>query len=185
MTLFTNENNQIGTPATISLTPGAQVPQYLYQAFPTASDTSWRGRVDIQSNIPVSMLALSQAASGQYSSLPLASTVRNYSVTSTSSYNPFAQMTLWTEGLFVQGYAISAGYPDELWGIFGQIATDGTLHFHFDGDSAATEDVEIFGYVKTNQAYTPGLTSFTGTYWVSTPSGYYSETGTFTATLVP
>jgi hypothetical protein len=184
MKLYTDSNAQVGSLFTLPLTAGAYAAQYLWDAFPTAPKTSWRGRLEIESNVPVSMVALSQAAGGQLSSLPLAATTRTYSITSTSSYAPFAQMTLWAEGLFVGGYGVAARYPD-LFGLFGQIAADGSLHVHFDGNSAATDNVEIFGYLKTNESYRPGMTSFTGTYWIYTPSAVYSETGTFTATLIP
>ncbi len=181
----TGTNTLVGTAPPTTLADGVQVAEYLRDAFSTVTNTSGPGRLEIESNVPVSMIPLSQTAGGQYSSLPLAATTRTYAITSTSAYVPFARMTLWTEGLFIEGYSTAAKYPDELFGLFGQIAADGSLHVHFDGNSPATGNIEIFGYMKSNESYTAGMTSFTGTYWIGAPSGVYADTGSFTATLVP
>jgi hypothetical protein len=93
-------------------------------------------------------------------------------------------MTLWADGIIVGGYGTASSYPD-LWGLYGQIASDGSLHVHFDGKSAATSNYEIYGIMKTDGVYTPGMSSITGTYYVTAPSRSYMETGTFTATLIP
>jgi hypothetical protein len=184
MRLFSDTNASVGNPAVITLTSKAHIAQYLNQAFPAVSATSWRGRLEIESTVPVSAVALTQVSSGQFSSLPIESTTRTYSISSSSSHVPFAQMTLWAEGLLINGYGLATGYSD-LFGLFGQIASDGSLHVHFDGKSAVTSNMELFGYMKTEGAYSAGASSFSGTYYTNTLSSPYFETGTFTATLVP
>ncbi len=184
MTLYSDANSQVGTTVTRTMQPGEYFAEYLWQTFPTVSKTAWRGRLEIQSSVPVSGVALTQTASGQFSSLPLGGTTRSYAISSTSSYVPFATMTLWIDGIFVYGYGVSSNYPD-VFGLMGQIGSNGILHIHFDGNSAATSNVEISGYMKTDVAYTPGLTSFSGVYYYGAISQVYLEQGTYLATLIP
>jgi hypothetical protein len=184
LTLFSDTNAPIGTALNKTLINGEYFAQYLYQIFSTVPKTGWRGRLEIQSDVPVSMVALTQTASLQLSSLPLVSTTRTYTLSVTSSYVPFAKMTLWADGMIVGGYGTATSNPD-LFGLYGQIASDGSLHIHFDGKSAATNNYEIYGIMKTDGVYTPGMSSITGRYYVTTPSESYMETGTFTATLIP
>jgi hypothetical protein len=169
-----------------TLLKGEYFAQYLQDTFPTVPKTGWRGRLEIESDVPVSMVALTQTASLQLSSLPLVSTTRTYSVSVSSSYVPFAKITLWADGIFVGGYGTASSYFD-VFALSGVIAPDGSLHIHFDGNgnSPATNYYEIYGMMKTDGAYTPGMPSFTGHYYVNTPSESYTEAGTFTATLIP
>ena len=132
ITLYTDANTQVGTPANIVLDEGAYKAQYMWQTFPSAPNGPWRGRIEIKSDAPVSGVALTQAAGGQLSSLPLDATTRNYSLVLSSAYIPFAQMTFWTEGLFVNGYMVITGEPDLL-GLFGQIDSDNSLELHYRG----------------------------------------------------
>jgi hypothetical protein len=184
LTLYSDTNSPVGTAVTKSMPPGTYFAEYLWQTFPAVSNTTWRGRIEIQSDVPVSGVALTQTASGQFSSLPLGGTTRTYAISSSSTYVPFARMTLWIDGIFVQGYGVSSLYTD-VFAIFGQIASDGTLHIHFDGNSQATNNVEISGFMKSNVPYTPGIESFSGTYYFGVVNMTYFEQGSFTATLVP
>jgi hypothetical protein len=184
MTLYGVDNAQVGTTVTKIMPQGTYFAKYLWQIFPAVPNTSWRGRLEIQSDAPISGVALTQTASGQFSSLPLGGTTRTYSISSSSAYVPFAKMTLWIDGVFVYGYALATSHPD-LFALMGQIAPDGTLHVHFDGNSAATENVEISGYMKTSVPYTPGLISFSGVYYYGAVNQMYFEQGSYTATLVP
>ncbi len=179
--LFTDKNVQTGTTATVSLTAGAQVAEYLRDAFPTASNTSWRGRVDIESTVPVGMIALSQTAGGQYASLPLDSTTQTFSITTTSPEMPSLQMTLWSNGLFINGYASITGQSG-LYAVCGQTNSDGTVRLYLDAK------VTVYGYIydisihmKTNEPYMPATTTYTGTYSAVIWSLNITETGTFTA----
>jgi hypothetical protein len=184
LTLFSETNTPIGTALNRTLLKGEYFAQYLYDIFPTAPKTGWRGRLEIESDVPVSIVALTQTPSLQLSSLPLVSTTRTYSLSVSSSYVPFAKMTLWADGIFVGGYATTSSYFD-VFGLSGQIASDGSLHIHFDGNSAPTNYYEIYGILKTDGVYTPGMSSFSGHYFVTRPSESYTEAGTFTATLIP
>jgi hypothetical protein len=184
LTLFSEANSPVGTALNKLLLKGEYFAQYLSDTFPTVPKTGWRGRLEIESDVPVSIVALTQTASLQLSSLPLVSTTRTYSLSVSSSYVPFAKMTLWVDGISVGGYGAASSYPD-LFGLSGEIASDGSLHIHFDGSSAATANHEIYGIMTTDGVYTPGMTSFTGHYYVTTPSVSYMESGAFTATLIP
>jgi len=184
LTLYSDTNAPMATAVTKTVQPGAYFAEYLWQIFPAVSKSAWRGRLEIQSNVPVTGVALTQTASGQFSSLPLGGTTRTYSISSSSTYVPFAKMTLWIDGIFVYGYGVSTNYPD-LFALMGQVAADGTLHVHFDGNSAATNYVEIAGFMKTNVPYTPGLTTFSGVYYYGTVNQIYFEQGSFNATLIP
>jgi hypothetical protein len=126
---------------------------------------------------------LTQAAGGQLSSLPLDATTRNYSLVLSSAYIPFAQMTFWTEGLFVNGYMVITGEPDLL-GLFGQIDSDNSLELHYRG-MIGSSSREIFGLFTTDGAYTPGQSTVTGSFKSYIPSLSSYRTGTFTGTLIP
>jgi hypothetical protein len=188
LTPYSATNTAIGKAAAITLTNGTHIAEYLTEAFPGISGS---GRVEIQSNIPVSGVALTQQASpgagvpGQLSSLPLDSTTRTYAVSTSSSEVPIAKMTLWTNGLFVNGY-VTMTNSTTLYAVVGQIASDGTVHLHFDGMVDTEEgSYYIFVYITTSGTYTPTLSSFTGNYYAVVPSeGGYYEPGTFNATLV-
>jgi hypothetical protein len=184
MTLYTDTNAAVGTPVTKSMVPGAYFAEYLWQTFPAAAKSAWRGRLEIQTDVPVSGVALTQTATGQFSSLPLGGTTRTYSISSSSTYVPFAKMTLWIDGILVYGYGVSTNHP-ELFALMGQIASDGTLHVHFDGNSAATNNIEISGFMKTSVPYTSGLASFGGVYYYGAINQSYFEQGSYLATLVP
>ena len=184
MKLYDNANNQVAQTATIPLTAGAYLAQYLWQTFPTAPQNTWRGRVEIYSDVPVSGMALTQAAGGQLSSLPLTATIRTYSINTTSTEIPFAQLSFWTEGLFINGYGVASGYSD-VFTLAGNIASDNTLEMRYNGTSPATYNYAIFGIIKTNETYTPGMASFTGSFYTYVPSASHYTVGTFTATLVP
>jgi hypothetical protein len=182
LTLYSDANVQVGSPAPITLTEGAYQAQYLSGIFPSAPQNSWRGRLEIQSNVPVSGLALTQVTGGQLSSLPLNATVRNYSLVTSSSYVPFAGMTFWTDGLFINGYLIATS--SNVYGLFGQINSDNTLELHYRGTSSGL-GIEMFGYFKSDGTYTPGQSTVTGTFKTYIPSLDSYKTGTFTATLIP
>jgi hypothetical protein len=184
LTLYSDTNAPVGTPASVTLEEGAYKAQYLWQTFPSVPNSSWRGRIEIRSNVPVSGVALTQAAGGQLSSLPLDATTMTYSIVTSSADIPFAKMTFWTEGLFVNGYGTAAGYSD-VFGLFGQIDSDGSVELHFRGTSAATSYREVYGFCKMDGEYTPGQSTITGTFSTYIPSVSAFRTGTFTATLTP
>jgi len=93
-------------------------------------------------------------------------------------------MTLWTEGLFLNGYVeIERNGALNLFSIFGHIRDSKPL-LHFDGDSTTTSDYGIAGYAVCNEAYDPERPQISGTYYVGVVEVEYYETGTFVATLV-
>ena len=150
--------------------------------------TLGRGRVDIESDVPVSGVALIQTGS-QFASLPLDSTTRTYLVDLTSGTLDEARyMVLSTEGFFVKGYLEWREFGEFEWSLFaisGQIA-DGELHLHANSGSITDDDGEWFWYVRSTGAFTLGQSVFTGTMAAAAPKiDYIWENITFTATLVP
>jgi hypothetical protein len=182
LTLYSDANAQVDAPATITLSEGDYLAQYLWQTFPSAPQDSWRGRVEIQSNVPVSGVALTQVTGGQLSSLPLNATVRNYSLVTSSTYVPFGGMTFWTEGLFINGYLV--GSTSNVYGLFGQVDSDNTLELHYEAITPGL-GVEVIGFFKSDGPYTPGQSTVTGTFKTYIPTLSSYKTGTFTATLIP
>jgi hypothetical protein len=180
--LYSDENVQVGSSATIPLLPGAYTAQYMWQTFPSVPDDAWRGRIEIQSDVPVSGVALMQATGGQLSSLPLDSTTRSYSLQTSSAYVPFGALTFWTNGLFLNGYM--TGSSGEIYGLLGQIDSDNSIELHYRGVSPVL-GVESFGFFKSSGAYRPGQSTITGTFQTYIPALSSYKTGTFTATLVP
>ncbi len=183
MKLYSESGARVGGTLSLDLAGREHLPRYLREIF--TGVTLNRGRVDIESNVPVSGVALIQTGS-QWSSLPLDSTTRTYVLEWTGGHdNPFNQLVLWTGGLFVNGYVEMRLAGDPAWGLYavsGQMA-DGELQLHFGG---YWEAHEYFGYIKSNGTIALGQQSFTGTWyraWPSTAGGY--ETGTFIASLAP
>ena len=176
--VFSDLNVQVGQTKNLPLINGEYQAQYLYQLFPGL--TLGRGRLEIESSVPISGLALTQATASQLSSLPLESTTRTYLVEGTGGHpNIFGNLILWTESFFVKGY--TEVYDLGRHALSGQIV-DGELHLHFDG---YWEVYEFFGYMRSDGAFTLGQQSFTGTWYTAWPSEFDFETGTFIATLVP
>ncbi len=180
--LYSEENELLGT-YTLPLLHNEHTARYLWQMF--ESVTIDRGRVEIESDVPVSGMALIQSAGGQYSSLPLEATARTYSITSTGAEIHFPDLTLWMEGVFVKGYlTLEREGAFELFAVTGSFRGQ-KMYLHFDGNSQATSDSEIFGYIVPNVEWVPSLTEFTGVYCVEAPEWDYLEIGSFAATLVP
>lgn len=165
---------------------------YLWQMFEGAA--VGRGRVEIISDVPVSGMALIQVAGGQYSSIPLNSTYRHYHITlSQPSEFVIKELTLWTEGLFVNGYMTVApppakdgppiSGPDAIFPITGQFR-NGVIRLHFDGNSAYTYDYELLGYLLPTSQFWPSLASWTGEFYAALPTEDRMASMAFTATLV-
>ena len=183
--VLSDTNAQIGQTNNITLVNGEHTARYLWQLFPGIS--LGRGRLEIESDVPISGIALTQAPGNQLSSLPLESTTRTYSV-ELNSLDEIRHMTLWTESLFVKGYLEFKDYGDPEWtryALFGQIV-DGKLHLHVDHDDVSGLDRQWFWYIKSDGAFTPGQQVWTGSSYAAAPwINYITPKITFTATLVP
>jgi hypothetical protein len=183
--VFSEANVQMGQTKEFPLVALEYSAQYLNELFPGI--TLGRGRLEIASDIPVSGMAITQAPGNQFSSLPLNSTIRTYSLEPTNDqYDLFNHLTLWTESFFVKGYLEI--WISEEWTLFavsGQI-DDGELHLHFEDYGSDSEVHEwFFGFIRSNEAFTLGQQSFMGTWYATHPRLEVVETGTFTATLIP
>jgi hypothetical protein len=181
--ILNDSNVQVGQTQFLTLINGEYTAQYLSGLFPNT--TLGRGRLEIESNVPISGIALTQATGKQLSSLPFGSTTRTYSVVSTGGRVNFTRLTLWTESLFVKGYVLASIQGQSgLFAVYGQIV-DGKLHVHFDGQGSVFEPLEMLGYIKTDGVFTPGQSTFIATYVASIPVQNNFESGSFVATIVP
>jgi len=188
MTLYDDHNSTALATLSPALTmlPGEQKAKYLKEFFPSVSSLA-SGRLEIKSDIPVSGIAMTQTSSGQFSSLPLNSTIRTYLVHASDTDVGMTQIALWTNGPFVNGYLIMTyDNQEELGLVYGQLSGEGdnqTLNLHFDTNSDLTLHHDLVGFVKTKVGFNWSKTTFTGNYTVGFTDGSYHEDGTFTATL--
>jgi hypothetical protein len=149
-----------------------------------------RGRVEMQSDVYICGIAMTQAAGGQFSSLPLGSTVRSYNVNTGGVGVSLARISLWTEGVFVCGYVTAERLGQtEVFLVYGQLSGlggDKKLQLHFDGNSAMTGNYSMFGLISINPPFKWGDTAFSGSFHVagSLPTDHWEEHGTFGATLI-
>jgi len=178
LTLYSDSGSQLKTEQ-FRMVEWEYSAQYLWQLFPDV--TLGRGRLEIESDVPISGMALTQAPGKQFSSLPLESTTRTYSLEIAGMDAESGSLTLWTESFFVKGY-MQVWMEGEvvLFSISGQI-TNGGLLINF--GSVGLD--EVLGIIKADGVFTLGQTTFTGTIYVVEPDINDIETGTFTATLVP
>ena len=181
--VLSDTNAQVGQTKDLPLTRREHTAQYLWQLFPSV--TLGRGRLEIESDIPVSGIALTQAPGNQFSSLPLDSTTRTYSLEASAGQFDFLdRLTIWTESFLVKGYLevlISGKWY--LFAVSGQIV-NGELHLHYE-DYGSVVHPWFYSFIRSNGAFTLGQQSFTGTRYGTHPTLGALETQTFTATLVP
>jgi hypothetical protein len=189
LNLYSENNTLLSTTGIQKFIPGAHVAGYLSDIFDDQPIT--RGRVEILSDIPFCGTAMTETASHQFSSLPLGSTIRTYSVNTQGVGVSMARIALSTSGIFVNGYIIAERLGNqELFLTYGQVSGTGggqTLNLHFDGNSAITSNSQIFGFIKINSPFSWGNTTLTGNYYVAIPGaspGSNMQAGTFTATLI-
>jgi len=189
MKLYSEDGLLLDTYGPEPILPEEQSASYLYQLFPSVSSLT-TGRVEIQSDVPISGIAMMQTASGQFSSLPLGSTIRTYSVITQDSDVIMTRMALWTNGPFVNGYVIVEYMSQQEFVLaFGQVSGEGdnrTLDLHFGTKSELTWYLQAVGFAKTDPGFTWDSTSFSGSFigWLFEGAIVMEEmTGTFTATL--
>jgi hypothetical protein len=184
--LYSDINVLLGTYTPNPLLAFEQRSSYLYQLFPAVSSLA-SGRVEIQSSIPICGVAMTQAVSGQFSSLPLGSTIRTYNVDNPGDEVDFARIALWTNGPFVTGYLIvELNFEQKLFLVSGQISGEDSnqrLYLHFDGNSEFTGYEQIYGMIRTNAPFRWSDTTFSGIYYVTLPETEEGYSNAFTATL--
>jgi hypothetical protein len=182
--LYDQNSNLVGTYGPTPFLYGQQYARYLKEIFPSVSSLT-TGRVEIQSDIPISGIAVTQTTSGQFSSLPLVSTIYTQSASTQGVDVGLAAVALWSNGPIVEGYLIAERNGiTAVFLTYGQLSGDSgsqTLTLHFDGNSAITQNHQIFGFIQVN-SFTWDSTSATGTYWVAIPDLDRIESGSFSAT---
>jgi len=184
--VLSDTNAQVGQTNNITLVSGEHTARYLWQLFPGIS--LGRGRLEIESDVPISGIALTQAPGNQLSSLPLESTTRTYSVALSPATDEIRHMTIWIESFYVKGYMEFRDAGESEWtryAVFGQIAADGRLRLHGDGDDMSSPDHQWYWYIRSDGAFAPGQQVFTGTMSAAAPWIDWFAAWTFTATLVP
>jgi hypothetical protein len=188
--LYSDTNETMGT-YTLPLAGKEHAAMYLWQMFNGV--TIGRGRVEIGVDVPISGIALIQVAGGQYSSIPLTSTYRHYHITYAGiSEITFKELTLWTEGLFIHGYAVAAPPvtkelgptgSDAVFAIFGHFR-NGKPILHIDGNSAYSYNYEFVGYFLPDTEFWPFSTPWTGVLYAWLPIEERDGRIAFSATLV-
>jgi len=185
MKLYSETDTLLDTYGPEPLLNGEQSASYLYQLFPSVTSLA-TGRVEIQSDIPISGIAMTETG-GQFSSLPLGSTIRTYSVITQDSDVALTRIALWTSGPFVNGYVVVEYMSQQEFALaFGHISREGDsqiLNLHFDTKSNLTMNFQAVGFAKTDPGFTWDSTSFGGSFigWIYEVEEVMS--GTFTATL--
>jgi hypothetical protein len=167
------------------LEEGEYSAQYLSQLAPEGSTPPVRGRFDIESDVPISGVALTQAPGNQFSSLPFESTTRTYTLAPRDGQMDFYDhLTLWTESLFVKGY-LEILIEDEwqLFAVSGKIS-NGELHFSSE-DYGTDLHPWFYGFARSDGAVTLGQQSFTLIFYGTHPTLDAIEgASAYTATLV-
>lgn len=186
MKLYDDLGNSRGTTYTTQIIVGEQRASYLYQLFPSVSSLA-TGRVEIQSDIPITGIAMTQTVSGQFSSLPLGSTVRTYTVQTQDASVGLTRIALWTNGPFVNGYLIVTYQSlQEFVLAYGQISGEGSnqrLYLFFTTNSEISGNSWLIGIAETAAPFTWSNTTFTGEYTVVIPDMGIQQDGDFTAVL--
>ena len=163
-----------------NMVPMEHKAQYLFQLFPEIPKAYGRGRLEIESDIPISGMALTLVS--QMSSLPLNSTNRTYLMDSYGELH-LKEMTLWTEGLFVNGYIVvyHGTDPTVVMAVSGDIR-EGKLHLHFGGVAPFGPNMRtVFGYIISDETYDPASIRFSGVYSLACVETDYTEISEFTA----
>ena len=184
--LYDSQGTSKGTYGPSQISPGEQRASYLYQLFPSVSSLA-TGRVEIQSDIPITGIAMTQTMSGQFSSLPLGSTVRTYNVSTQNADVGLTKIALWTNGPFVNGYLIVTYQSlQEFVLAYGQISGEGSnqrLYLFFTTNSEISGNSWLIGIAETAAPFTWSNTTFTGEYTVVIPDMGIQQDGDFTAVL--
>ena len=181
--IFSPNGTQQGPMREWDMVPKEHKAQYLFELFPEIAKAYGRGRLEIESDVPISGMALTLIS--QMSSLPLNSTTRTYNVEAGGDLH-FTDVTLWTEGLFVNGYITfqHSTDPAVLMTVSGDIR-NGELHLSFGGViTAGGIEYTVFGYIITDSVFDPASVQFSGTYYASVAVVGWDESATFTAYLV-
>jgi hypothetical protein len=183
LTVYSDSNTQLGKQS-ISLERNGHRPTFAYQLFPSLSLK--RGRLEIESDVPIGGTALSFVQS-QFSSLPLLSTNRVYDIlTNSNGLTSRARMSLWSEGLYFKGYLVvsesngTAITPPDPYLVTG-LWSAGKLKLLIYG-SGPTFGREVVEYITSDGQFTFSSTTVTGTYLLAFPENRNLYTGTFTMT---
>lgn len=183
VTVYSESGAQMGAHS-IPLAKNGHLPTFAYQLFPSLSLT--RGRLEIESDVPIGGTALS-FVQAQFSSLPLLPTMRVYDILSNSSgLTSRARMSLWSEGLYLKGYLVvsesngAAINPPDPYLVAG-LWSAGKLKLLLYGNGP-TFGREVIEYITSDGVFTFSSTSVTGTFLTTLTENRTVYTGSFTMT---
>jgi len=186
LTVYSDSGTQAATRTLDALQPLEHLPTFLYQLFPGVTLT--RGYVDIQSDVPVSGTALTFVQS-QFSSLPLNPSFGIYNMNTTVSGIPTrGQLTLWKEGVFINGIlrvieVAGTPIPPEVYLAHGELS-EGKLKLLLNVKGQSTFGFEILAMATSSLPFDFSQTQFEGSYLASFVGQSQTQTGTFYAERV-
>jgi len=188
LSLF-NQTNELVSSQSAKLARNEQSIGYLWQTFGRL--TIGRGRLEIQSDVPITGTALT-FVEGQFSSLPLLPAVRAYTMTTeVLGIACKGQLRLWADGTQFNGsFVITqiSGFPTPVFEIpvFG-VLQDSKLKLLFYAPQTLYGTPEAVGFAAGMSAFSFDQVSLEHSYVVGVMRGKSGEfgTGTFTLTRIP
>ncbi len=187
LSVFSQTNEQVAT-KTLSLVQNEQWVRFLWEELGRL--TVGRGRLEIQSDVPITGTAL-MFVSGQFSSLPLLPAMRVYTmVTSVFGITCKGQLRLWAEGPYFKGYFLVTEIPGmptpsfEML-VFGELQ-DSKLKLLFYAPPTSYGTPEAIGYTTGSLTFSFDQTTLSNSYIVGSYKNNKGNfgSGTFTLTRI-
>ncbi len=167
LTVFSQTNEQVGA-TTVTIAQNEQWVRFLWEALGRL--TIGRGRLEIQSDVPISGTAL-MFVSGQFSSLPMTPTVRTYNMAvDVFGYPCKGQLILWAEGAYFRGYfnvteVHNVTAPSFQMPVSGQLVQS-MLKLVFYAPQTVYGSPEAVGFTSTSIAFSFDLSSINSSFIV-------------------
>ncbi len=185
LTVYSDTNAVVGTKQ-ISLGKNGHLPAFLYQQI--SGVNIHRGRVEIRSDVPIAGTALN-FVQGQFSSLPLLPTMRVYDIVVLTSVSTAsrAQMSLWSEGIYLKGYlTVSESFgvpisPLDPYLVTGQFSS-GKLKLLLYGNGPTFNSQEVVEHITSDGPFTFEDQTVTGSWLLTFTSSKAVQTGSLTMT---
>ncbi len=167
VTVFSQTNTQVAT-TTIAIGQNEQWVRFLWEELGRL--TVGRGRLELQSDAPITGTAL-MFINGQFSSLPMAPTVRTYNMAvDVFGYPCKGQLILWAEGAYFRGYfnvteVHNVTAPSFQMPVSGQLVQS-MLKLVFYAPQTAYGSPEAIGFTSSTTAFSFELSSINSSFIV-------------------
>ncbi len=180
---YSEANTPLGSPVTLpDLGPNYHMAEYIWQRI--AEIKGMRGRVEIQSNVPIMGIAITDI-NGLFSSLPLSAAPCSYDFSTTISGIPLnGELGMWIEGPYIKGYlrvthANNAPLSPPGTFLFHGVYANGILRAGGVGQLAilGNVDLEVFAELKN---FSLSTTAASGTIRVTANGQSETNAATFT-----